>query len=67
MNTWIYKMVAWHRRFAAATGLKRAPVRESGHLYWSRGSRTWGAMRQRGYVLVVRTGAAPEFNVRRRW
>ena len=22
MNTWIYKMVAWHRRFAAATGLK---------------------------------------------
>jgi hypothetical protein len=62
MNTWIYKMVAWHRRFAAAAGLKRTPLREYGHLYWSRRSRTWRAVRHLDYVLA-RADAPPEFNV----
>jgi hypothetical protein len=53
MNTWIYKMVAWHRRFAvAAERLKQAPPQDLGRVYWDRRARRWGLGRQRSYLLV---------------
>ena len=68
MNTWIYKMVAWHRRFAvAAAGLKSGRRRDSDRIYWNRTSRRWRVVRQESYILVTRRGGTPEFTSRSRW
>ncbi len=62
MNTWIYKMVAWHRGFHVAA--EQASLCDSHRTYWDRRSRTWLQVRQRSYVLVV--GRIPTREVARR-
>ena len=62
MNTWIYKMMAWHRRFHVAA--EQALPCDSQRTYWDRQGRTWGQARQRSYVLVM--GHCPTHEVARR-
>jgi hypothetical protein len=68
MNPWIYKMVAWHRRLAVAVeGVKQAPSRDLGRVYWDQRTRTWALVRQQSYVSVETRGRRSELRSRPKW
>lgn len=64
MNTWIFKMVTWHRRFALeAERLTRAP----GRVYWDRRTRTWNLTRNQSYALVEARRQGSMFRSKPKW
>ncbi len=68
MNTWIYKMVAWHRRLAVAVvGVKQAPSRDLGRVYWDRRTRKWAVARQQSYLFAEARVRRSEFRSGPRW
>jgi len=68
MNTWIYKMVAWHRRLAVAVeGVKQAPSQDLGRVYWNGRTGKWALARQQSYVLVEARGRQSELKSRPKW
>ena len=68
MNTWIYKMVAWHRRLTVAVeGVKQAPSPNLGRAYWNGRTRRWALERQWSYVPVEARGRGSELRSRPKW
>jgi hypothetical protein len=68
MNTWIYKVIAWHRRLSVAVeGVKQAPSRDLRRIYWDRRTREWALARQQSYVLVEARGRWSELRSRPKW
>lgn len=63
MNTWMYKMMSWRRRFATAVERMQQAPESGGRNYWNRQSRSWSGSRRRAYVLQR---AEPPVEVRRR-
>jgi hypothetical protein len=68
MNTWIFKMVAWHRHFALdARRLERTPSRNPGRAYWDRRTRTWNLSRGQVYAFVEAPGRGTVIRSKSKW